>query len=212
MPRVRFGWLAGAAVGLAALASPRLDTHSGRADAAPPAKAEPHDGPFGIAMGEPISELGPVTDVGKGQYTVLRPPRPNPLFPTVSVFAYPETGVCLVFGSSDLIDLDPQGQKVKRAVDEAAEVLATKYGPGAKQEQCNGDPQECQDAWTIKLSLGEAQYAYGWLFAGRPDHIGTILVEADAEHATQSRVNLGYRSTATDACEAAAAAAKASGL
>ena len=211
MRRVQSGRIAGALLTLAALVSP----HPGgsHAEAAPAAKAVPHDGPFGIAMGEPLADLGPVEKAPSNGYKVLKPPRPNDAFRLIIVQAFRTTGVCEIFASQYFED-DPNAQKAIQATDSLADSLKEKYGPYTKVDTCSGDDASCRDLFTAELNEQAAKYGYGWDFTGkvRDDKIWRVALAVTALNGTTSIMGLAYWSANQEACDAAERAANASSL
>ncbi len=173
-----------------------------------------HDGPFGIAMGEPLSEVGPVNPQGAGDYTVLKPPRPSPLFASVIIEAFPSTGVCTIIGATTDILLDTSGSQTRQKVDDDAAALATKYGAPRKGANCTGTQDECSTLWPLEVMQGAANYAYLWTFNGPPrdDKIASVVLAAAASGPSRTYVALEYDSANAEACAEASKAAKAAGL
>jgi hypothetical protein len=176
--------------------------------------AAPHDGPFGIAMGEPLSELGPVRLAAPGRYEVLRPRRPNSMLVRVYVDLYPSTGVCEIDGNSAGVIGDERGVQLRRVLDEIAETLKSKYGPYRKDDTCSTSAEECVEFWTEKLNEGVQKYDYDWNFgtSARPDNTNEINLSAQATSSIKSYAVLSYFSANQAACDAAAKAAQASSL
>ncbi len=169
-----------------------------------------HEGPFGIAMGEPLSELGPLEKLGK-QYKVLSPPRPSPGILMVTVEAYPTTGVCMITGVSTVNHDDPNGVAVKQLVDNLAGILASKYGEFKKLDQCNNNDATCEHYLTQAFEDHSAKYLYGWVLKGpRPDHILGLEVLAASLDANTTIAKIQYFSDNADACSAADDAAASS--
>ena len=203
--------VAGLAAGVAVQIGP------GGARAATPAAAVARDGPFGIAFGEPLSEVGPTTnnDDDPGGYTVVKPARANADLPLVAVIAFPSLGVCRIWAESRDITGDTTGVQVRAIIEGVATALQSKYGPpSAKQNTCTDLPQACREFWTLKISENKLTYEYDWKFAdpNRPDKIEAIRLDADASNSITSWVQLTYFGTSDDKCEAAMKAAKASSL
>jgi hypothetical protein len=177
--------------------------------------ATARDGPFGIAMGEPLAEIGPVQEMEPGRYLVLRPPKPDGRFTNVFVIAHASTGVCQIFAASDANEDDPAAQTARANVDDVADSLTQKYGPATKKDDdCDDSDGECASGLAQKLAEGTAHYQYGWNFdkAPRPDHIGIIGVGITAYGPTRTATNLIYMSDRVAGCGNANAAAGASAL
>jgi hypothetical protein len=178
------------------------------------APAVDHDGPFGIAMGEPLADLGPVQAVQPGAYLVLRPPRPNSEIEQVVVTAFPNLGVCRIQGLTSDNEFDNTGSLARSAADRLAEALKPKYGEPAKATECNGSEDECANAWVQEVRQGAARYIYGWGTPGPgwPANIGKVILTVHAASSTDTFVSLSYASTNDAACAAALSAAAGSSL
>ncbi len=196
------GWLAAALV-VGAFAGPASGADHG--EAAPVAR----DGPFGIAMGESLSDLGPVekNDVG---YKVLSPPRPSPDIYLVSVQAFASTGVCTIFAATKPDDNDPGAFDAKGLIDRLANALQSKYGPATKIDRCDAGPGVCSQYLTQAIEAGTAHYAFVWSFKdARSDHIGQIIAAVQGVGDVSTSVMIAYLSD-NGACDAAKNAAAAS--
>jgi hypothetical protein len=173
-----------------------------------------HKGPFGISMGEPISQLGPVRLVRPGRYIVLHPTEIPAGIDSVTVDAYPSTGVCAIRGTSPTSTDDETGARLREKVDKFAEALKAKYGPYVKTEDCKGLEEECQNLWVQRIANDQADYSYDFdlMAAKRPDAIEEIVVAASAADSITSFVQIEYYSANHDACDAAQKAADGAGL
>jgi len=162
-----------------------------------PARAAPivQDGPFGIAMGEPLSRLGPVKLIGSNTYQVLHPPKTNDKFRVVKVEAYPSAGICFIEGDTDAVDGDQHGDMVRSLIDGVSQSLTSKYGPYTeKKNACDGDDETCETIWAIKLSAGQVSYAYIWRFDDKPraDQVDTIVLSAASVEMNSNLAMIGY--------------------
>ena len=173
-----------------------------------------HDGPFGIAMGETLEDLGPVQKTGNGVYHVLRPARPNEVLNFVSVVAFPTLGVCKILAVGDINQEDQRGSAVKSTVDRLSEALSTKYGTPQQEQDCQASDTECSDYWTIQLHEGQAHYRYLWDLrsAQRADKIAMIQDEAMALNSVRTIPRVTYFAANDDACVAAMQAASGASL
>jgi hypothetical protein len=174
------------------------------ASAQPPGKAVDHDGPFGIAMGEPLADLGPVKAIAPGQYQVAAPTRPNDTFSHVSVFAFPNLGVCRIVGVTRAITFDTDGNKAKVVVDGIAETLRHKYGEYRKTDVCNSDVM-CKDYWVDQINKHDAHYQYSWDLSKdvKPDGVSAIRLELGAIDPITTYGTIIYFDVDDDACFAA---------
>jgi hypothetical protein len=179
----------------------------------PPAVA--HDGPFGIAMGESLAELGPVQKIGAGYYKVLHPLRQNPIVANVWVFVYPSTGVCDIEAETVVNEDDPTAEAAMRQTDDLANSLGAKYGVTLKKvDNCDDRDGACDASLARKIYDHTAKYMYGWNFGAvhRPDHLGIVAVGVSVYSPISTAARLAYLSDRVAACETAEAAAGAAGL
>jgi len=184
----------------------------GGASAAPAPRA--HDGPFGIAMGEPLDQLITEKTSQAGRYVVTHHVALPSGIASLAVDAFPSTGVCLIRGTSLVATDDQAGAVLRRKIDEFAELLKAKYGPYVKTDNCDGLSEECTDLWVQRLNLGKANYNYDFDLsnAGRSDKIGYIEVGADAVDAITSYLYVEYYNVDKDGCDAARKTAASAGL
>ena len=182
--------------------------------AAPATAAVNHDGPFGIAMGEPLAELGPVQVVAPGTYQVMAPVRPNNVLGTVIVAAFPNLGVCRIIGLSSRNEFDSSGSLARATTDQVAATLTQKYGQPTKGADCYASSDMCSGFWTTEVYKGAASYYYNWKTptAAWPANIGSIQVAVRASNEIATRVSLIYSSSDDDSCSAAIKAAAGASL
>ena len=83
-----------------------------------------HASPFGIDMGEPLSQLGQTVDEFGGKFKVESPPTQHPTFEKYYVIATPETGVCEVEADSYSFPSMFLNDRFKQV----REQIASKYG------------------------------------------------------------------------------------
>jgi hypothetical protein len=202
----------GQAVGGSALAS-LVVLLASPSNAAPAGQAVEHDGPFGIVMGEPLTDLGPVKLIAPGQYHVLAPTRPNGIFNFVSVFAFPDLGVCRIVAVTPSIAFDTDGNKTKTIVDGVAETLKQKYGGYNKTDVCNSDVM-CKDYWVDQINKHDAEYRYTWDLSKTtgPDGVSTISLQMGASDSITTYGKMIYFDANDDACHAAIENAQGSSL
>ena len=144
------------------------------ARAAPPADGR---AVFGIPLGAPMSTIQGAKSFKPGWYRVDAPPKPDPRFEKFAVEAFGKTGVCVVQGVSPLIRADPDGSKVRAAIDTLADDFSTRYGQPEKLDLCQGFA--CAPAaWGEDLQTGDRRYGYRWEVRGGP--IRTVSVVAVA--------------------------------
>jgi hypothetical protein len=177
------------------------------------------DGPFGIAIGEPLADLHAVFLHEQGyaenaSYQVPHPPKPNADFPLVEVVGFPATGVCEIAAFSNRFEADPSGEKAKAFVDRTAELLKAKYGPeDVKEDDCEDSDAECSQTWTFELLEHRATYAYIWrsLPPARYGGISRMLTTILTKSASSPVAVVLYNSN-TKACNDALDAVSATGL
>src|SRR4051812_10476836 len=76
-----------------------------------------HAGPFGIDMGEPLSQLGQVVEKEGARFELKSPPIPHSAFKEYYVTATPETGVCKVEAATPSIRLAGKFVEIKEQLD-----------------------------------------------------------------------------------------------
>jgi hypothetical protein len=202
LKRVALALLIGGAIGFAPAAA-----------AAQTLKTVDHEGPFGIAMGEPLADLGPVKMISPGYYEVLAPTRPNNVFNIVLVDVFPSLGVCQIQANAPPNKFDVNGSLARTTSDNLAQALTTKYGQPAKTNICNASSEECADSWTVLLNQRTARYGYSWYFGTtRSDRLKEIDLDVNAINAISTYVSLTYFSNDYDACQNAKKSASAGSL
>ena len=195
--------LAAAALSLSAPGLANAATHEPSAAA--------RDGPFGIAMGEPLSDLGPLEKLGM-KFRVVSPPRPSPDIFGVTVEGFPSTGVCMITGISAVNHDDPNAVAAKQIVDQFSDVLATKYGAFTKKiDRCDNNSATCERYLTQAIQDESARYGYIWaLKAPRSDHLYAFEVLAHSLDANSTVAEVTYFGDNAETCSAAEKAAASS--
>lgn len=173
------------------------------------------EGPFGIAMGQPVSEL----DLESGQSSDATQARllasvPNPVaeIQSYAVVAFPTTGVCEIRAISRTFDSDAYGVNVRSAIDAMANLVTSKYGKAEKSDDCTG--YSCQ-FFQMNLKDGSQVYAYEWsrdTGARLPEDIRSIALVALPGQYNDTFYRLDYISSAADECDAERQKLKASAL
>jgi hypothetical protein len=179
------------------------------------ARAVARDGPFGILMGEPLSDLGPVRKTDSGDYEVLAPPKPNPAFSFVFVKAFPGLGVCMIIAVGPPRNFDTDGIVARQDLDGIAETLSQKYGAyAAKKDFCDDSQESCSRYWVAEDHDGKAMYAYHWDLSASPraDGVAHIFLDVAATNSVTTTARLQYRSRDDDKCDAAEKAAQGASL
>jgi hypothetical protein len=207
-----------AIVALVALVSSPVVAASRHATPAPRPSATAavdHDGPFGIVIGEPIAELGATTKISPGQYRVVAPPRPNASLNYVTVYAFPEGGVCRIVATGAWAQFDTAGAKIRGIVDELASTLEQKYGAYTrKTDTCEGDNTVCTESWLGQLNNKRADYRYYWDLSkmARQDGVASVELDTIAADSITAAAIIYYDGKDDDACTAKIKAAQASSL
>jgi hypothetical protein len=139
--------------------------------------------PFGIPMGTPIAQLPAARAFKPGWYQVT-PPNPDARFARVAVEAFRPTGVCVVQAVSPLIGADPEGTKVRAAIDRVAQAYSETLGQPEKLDSCNS--MLCApDLWAVDVLTGERHYGYRWrVRGGALRHVREVSVVVVAHSAT----------------------------
>ena len=170
----------------------------------PAAAAPPSDGrdAFGIAMGSPIGKIAGAKAFKPGWYQVASPPRPDPRFAKVAVEAFARTGVCVVQAVSPEIAGDPNGIKIRAAIDRLADDFSSQYGQPQKLDLCSSGLC-APDLWGEDLQTGGRRYGYRWaMHDAADDGVREVSVVAVA-HSVASFVYLvQFDSGALAACSA----------
>jgi hypothetical protein len=124
-----------------------------------PARAA--DDPFGIPIGAPVSQIEGAKAFKPGWYRVARPPNPDPQFAAVAVEAFRPTGVCVVQAVSPLIKADPDGAKVRLAIEHLVQAYSATLGQPDKLDTCKS--LICApDLWSADMMTGDRRYGYRW--------------------------------------------------
>jgi hypothetical protein len=167
--------------------------------AANPASAA--EDPFGIRMGAPIAQLLAAKAFKPGWYQVA-PPNPDPQFSRVAVEAFRPTGVCVVQAVSPLIGADPEGAKVRAAVDHLAQTYSQSFGQPEKLDSCRS--MLCApEFWATDMLTGERHYGYRWRMHGGPiRRVREVSVVAVAHSATTFTYLVEYHSDDLTGCTA----------
>ncbi len=154
---------------------------------------------FGIPMGGPASQLG-AKPFKPGWYQVT-PPQPDPQFEKFAVEAYRATGVCVIQGVSALIVADPEGVKVRAAIDRLAEAYSPALGAPEKLDTCRS--MICApEFWGVDMATGERRYGYRWRIksGGALKKVREVSVVALARSASSFTYLVEYQSDAVTAC------------
>jgi hypothetical protein len=159
--------------------------------AAPAFAAPPSSGKdaFGVPLGGSIRKVEGAKAFKPGWYQLAAPPQPDPRFAKVAVEAFGDTGICVIQGVSPEITGDPDGAKVRRAIDRLADDFSAVYGQPERLDECKGGA--CvPDLWGEDLQTGDRRYGYRWaLHDAKPHEVREVSVIAVA-HSVSSSVFL----------------------
>lgn len=127
------------------------------------------NGPFGLDLGMPLSELPPTAPVKDAGWLELKKvPKPHSLVETVFVQGYPETGVCFIKGAGFTNEDDKMGSKGRAIYEELVGQLKTKYGePTSTVDKCFSS-YCAPEFWTMQVHDGERFLMSTW--EGTKDH------------------------------------------
>lgn len=173
-----------------------------------------YDGPFGLKMGEPVSELhfADGADDPSQARLLESVPRPMAELEKYAVLAYPDVGICEIRSVSKTFDSDAYGNNIRPAMDELAKLLDAKYGPHRKMAACSG--YSCQ-FFQMNLKDGSQVYAYDWskaTGAHLPPDISDVSLGAMAGEFNDTFYRLDYASSHKDECDRARQKLKATSL
>jgi hypothetical protein len=86
------------------------------------------EGPFGISMGTPVSELKDCSPVLPGKWVCAQVPRPHSTFGKYVIQAHPSTGVCWIKALTSEVSSNDFGIQLRSKFDEIASELNEVYG------------------------------------------------------------------------------------
>jgi len=167
-----------------------------------PAAAFAAEDPFGIPIGAPVSQIQGARLFKPGWYRVANPPAPDPQFAGVAVEAFGPTGVCVVQAVSPLIKADPDGAKVRLAIEHLVQAYSTSLGQPEKLDTCKS--LICApDLWAADMLTGDRRYGYRWRPRGGPlRRVREVSVIAIAHSTTSFTYMVEYQGDALTKCTA----------
>lgn len=175
------------------------------------------NGPFGIAIGTPLSrlKLGETTH-GDPMERAVTPPLTDPDLVEYQVQGSGQTGVCGIFASSRPNERDGSGSLVRSQIDEFTKALSAKYGAPEIREGCHGDAFMCSPQfWLMTLENNERAYARLWnhqTAAMKAAHIRELGIYAEASNLGSTRFDVAFVGDNDAACNKAAARSRARNL
>ena len=90
-----------------------------------PGWAQEEDGPFGLRMGMPLSELGKMEKNSKGELELFSVPKQHPFLKRYTVVATEEAGLCRVDGSAGF---SQEVAEMNRQFETVRSQIASRYG------------------------------------------------------------------------------------
>jgi hypothetical protein len=174
------------------------------------------DGPFGLDLSMPISELQydeKESSLGKHLYALKAVPAPSSDFTLYAVNALPDAGICEVYARSSEMEGDSLGISVRAAADRVAAALTTKYGKPNKIDKCVGGDIFCApENWSMSVMNGERGYAYEWQKVEKSTSIRSVALAVATTNLAVPFVVLRYEVNDKAKCEAASKADDAKNL
>lgn len=170
-----------------------------------------YDGPFGLAMGIPRSELLNALnfknkDEDKPYQFSGVPPKPVSGFETYALVATDGQGLCRISTLEDVNVVNDSGDQLKEETDKIAETLALKYGKYTKkydfahQDVYRRNPR----FWMMALREKSVTYVYLWEPAkgspALPNNLASIEISPGSAESGKGWVRIGYEFTNMSAC------------
>jgi hypothetical protein len=172
----------------------------GPALAAPPADSH---AAFGVRMGSPVRTLVGAKPFKPGWYQLQAPPAPDPRFAQVAVEAFGDTGVCVIQGVSPEITGDPNGVRIRAAIDRLADDFSKLYGAPERLDSCS-NAACAPELWGEDLQTGARRYGYRWALHDAPDNGVREVSVVAMPHSVSSFVFLAqFDSGALSTCRTA---------
>ena len=157
------------------------------------------DGPYGIAMGAPVSQLPGAKGFKPGWYHVASPPEPDAQFAAYAVEAFKATGVCGVQAVSPEIGSDPEGTKVRAAIDHLVQTYSTTLGQPERLDSCTA--LICTpDLWAADMMTGDRHYGFRWQVRGGLKRVREVSVIAVAHSVNRFVYLVEYQSNDLTGC------------
>lgn len=165
------------------------------------------DGPFGISMGTPISELKGCSPIIPGKWRCDTVPRPHSTFANYIVQAHPSTGVCWIKALTGEIASNDFGSQLTSRFDEVAAQLDEVYGKGESMSALMPgsiwkEPRE----WMMALAKGDRYHARKWAAGSGVElknNIKTIYLGIVARSTSMGLIALEYAFQNEAECEKA---------
>lgn len=137
-------------------------------------------GPFGIAIGSNINELG-CQQLISNTYECTAIPNPYPSFKAYYVEYEVAAGICYVLGVGPDIVSNDYGSQIKEEADKIARQLTEQYGQSQKKDSLvSGKILDSPKGWMTSLAREERYYAYIWEKPDSDKNINKIFLNAHA--------------------------------
>ena len=127
-----------------------------------------------------MAELGAIEKIGPGHYHVLAPTRSNATSGYVSVYAFPEVGVCRIVAIAPAVQSDTAGARVEASWMTSPARWPRNMARTRIRRSCAGDETVCTDLWTSQLNNRQASYYYYWDLSSSARADGVYSIELDA--------------------------------
>lgn len=162
-------------------------------------------GPFGIEMGQPLSELD-VREEGPKPF-LNSVPNPHPDFELYAVWASEETGVCSIVAISKEYTNDKYGDDIRDAITRFTKAFDKKYGPHKTVDLLrSGALWDGPDEWVMSIRQSERFFGAYWEKPQNAPDLSHIEIQVIALNSDDSVIKLFYQSDKFSQCEAAIAA------
>jgi hypothetical protein len=157
-------------------------------------------GPFGLEMGQPVSQLQIVKTLKENEYEI-QVPKTNSTFEKYLAIATKENGLCKVLAIGVANNLDSNGDRVKMQFGTLSAALEEKYGaPQTFDHLESGSVWQAPTQFAMGLYQNERTLAKFW--TGKlPDNIQSIALQAAGLSISATNVTLGYEFSNLDQCE-----------
>jgi hypothetical protein len=159
------------------------------------AGAQTSNGPFGLRMGQKLSETN-VQDTISDSYFSIKVPLPNNMFKMYGATIAPDAGLCHIIAISESNDNDRYGAQTKIQFEDLRLALTEKYGSSVNVDRLkSGALWDAPSEWVMSVRQNERVVAAFWTRdkgANLPPEIDRIQVHVSASSMDSSGVTLAY--------------------
>jgi len=157
-------------------------------------------GPFGLDMGQSVSQLQIVKVLKENEYEI-QVPKPNSTFEKYLAIATKENGLCKVLAVGIANSSDSNGDRVRLQFESLSAILQEKYGtPQTFDHLESGSLWQEPTQFAMGLFQNERTLAKFW--TGKlPDNIQSIALQAGGLSMSATNVTLGYEFSNLEQCE-----------